>query len=131
MVAGKVKDFYISLNMVILCFSYKLFILKWTYPCIFCWIVMIVSFDTRAYYDITFEDQVTHGWWGLDDKLRDEIKPLVFYLCFVLVGPNLGLRYIHGFMLYLFPKWDPSYLFEIFFMMFWWCSAFGHKYLYV
>ena len=65
--------------------------------------MMIVSIDMGADYDVTSEEHVTRGWYGLGGGLIDEIWPLVFYLCFFLVGTNIGFRYIHGSMLHLLP----------------------------
>jgi len=94
------------------------FLLKWVYPCVFCWTMMIVSFDMIANYDVASEEHVTRGWCGLSGRLRGEIRSFVIYLCFVLVGTKLGFIFLHGFMLYLFPKLDPWILFGNLFMMF-------------
>ena len=84
----------------------------------FCWTVMIVSCDTGADYDVTFEEHAIHGWCEFGGGLRGEIRPFVIYLCFVLVGTNLGFIYLHGSMLYLFPELDPWVLFGDLFMRF-------------
>ena len=64
---------------------------------------MTEVFDTRVDYDVAFDEYVTHGWCEPGGGIKSKIRPLVFYLCFVLVETNLGFRYIHGSMLYLFP----------------------------
>jgi len=65
--------------------------------------MMIVSFDMGADYDVTSKEYVTCGLYGLGGGPKDEIQPLAFYLCFVLVGTDLRFIYIHGSILYLFP----------------------------
>ena len=61
-----------------------------------------MSFDMGANYDIATKEHAIHDWHGLRGGLRDEIQPLAFYLCFILVGTSLGFKYIHGSMLYVF-----------------------------
>ena len=102
---GNVKDFLCILwNGDLMLFSITWCILsKWVYPCIFCWTVMIVLFDTRIDYAVTSKEHVTQGWGGRGGGLRGKIRPSVIYLCFVLVGTNLRFRYDFGSMLYLFP----------------------------
>lgn len=63
---------------------------------------MIVLFDTGTNYDIAYEEHTNHGWCGLDGGLKDEIGPFVIYLCFVVLGTNLGFRYVYELVLYLF-----------------------------
>jgi len=104
-VIGNVKNIrYILWNFDLMLFSIIWCIhLKWAYLCIFCWTMMIVSFDTRTNYDVVSEEHVTQGWGGRGGGLRGKIRPSVIYLCFVLVGTNLRFRYDFGSMLYLFP----------------------------
>ena len=77
-----------------------------------------MSFDTGADYDVAFEEHVTRGWCGLGGRLRGKIWPFIIYVCFVLVGTNLGFIYLHRSMLYLFLEWDPWVLYGDLFMMF-------------
>ena len=63
---------------------------------------MIVSFDTGADYDIASEEYVTQGWGGRSGRLKSEIRPLIIYLCLLLMGANLEFRYDFLSMLYLF-----------------------------
>ena len=61
MLVGKMKDFYVSFNMVILYFSYKSFSFKISLPLHLLLNVMIMSFDTRVDYDVASEEHVTCG----------------------------------------------------------------------
>ena len=67
MVVGKVKDFYISFKHGDLIFLLYVVSFKMNLSLHFfveLWWLMVVSFDMRADYDVTFEDYVTRGWWG-------------------------------------------------------------------
>ena len=61
----------------------------------------VVWYKSRLW--CSFWRAYTQGWGGCGDELTGKIRPSVIYLCFILVGTNLGLKYGFGSMLYLFP----------------------------
>ena len=62
---------------------------KMSLPCIFCWTMIIMSFDTGEDYDVSIEEHVTKGWGGCDGGFRGKVRSLVIYFMPYLIGDQL------------------------------------------
>jgi len=59
---------------------YDVSFLKGICPCVFCWTVMILLFDTEVDYDAASKEHVTHDWCGLGSGLKDGIRPSISFI---------------------------------------------------